>query len=136
MKKLACFCMVIALLLTFAACAAPGTSAGGQGTQEKTVTGKYMLNGAVTPEGQTLNKEEMIEYLFKGGDFADSYYLIITEPGLGSLTMAGETRQIAYDANSLWLVDYPEQKQEFSLTNGQAFLEMEGGKLIFQKVEE
>lgn len=136
MKKFACLCMVLALLLSFSACTAPGSSAGGQGTQEETVTGKYMLDGAVTPEGQTLNKEETIQYVFLGKDDTASYYLIITEPGLGTLALGGETRQIAYDANSLWLVDYPEQKQEFSLANGQVFLGMDGGKLIFQKVEE
>ena len=111
--KLLCVLMVVAMVLTFAACGKAGT---------------YVLSEAKI-DGEKYDADELEEL----GLDPDDCYVELNSDGTGEVCLFGEEVDIEWEDDEMWPEDDEDEVLEFEIDGKELTLEYEGEELIFTK---
>ena len=128
MKKFLCIALALMLVVARAACDSDSDS----------IVGKYYFQEMVLGENVTKREDAAAQGMTEEQLDAILFFEITAE-GKGILTSNGTTAEMEFDSNSIWPVEDPDEKAEFSLVNGVATIYLPGstadnvGKMVFKK---
>lgn len=133
MKKILCIALALILMLSLSACNVVGIFTRLLTSSTESAVGTYRVT-RMEMEGETLDRAAIAEQVGVSEDELDDYILlVITEEGSALLTLAGIENEMSYDDSSIWPLEYPDEKADFSLRNGKAIIAPETYTLTFEK---
>lgn len=133
MKKILCIALALILMLSLSACNVVGIFTRLLTSSTESAVGTYRVT-RMEMDGETLDRAAIAEQVGVSEDELDDYILlVITEEGSALLTLAGIENEMSYDDSSIWPLEYPDEKADFSLRNGKAIIAPETYTLTFEK---
>ena len=133
MKKILCIALALILMLSLSACNVVGIFTRLLMSSTESAVGTYRVT-RMEMGGETLDRADIAEQIGVSEDELDDYILlVITEEGSALLTLAGIENEMSYDDSSIWPLEYPDEKADFSLRNGKAIIAPETYTLTFEK---
>jgi hypothetical protein len=133
MKKILCVALALVLMLCLSACSVVGIFTRLLMSSTESEVGTYRVT-RMEMDGQSLDRAAIAQQIGVSEDELDDYILlVITEEGSALLTLAGIENEMGYDDSSIWPLEYPDEKADFSLRNGKAIIAPETYTLTFEK---